>query len=124
MHTEALSDVAVVDHYADLAQEYPAMRPMLTLVNRLTRKEYAESVPAGTSHNALVVTWPSAEMAAVSFDPHRQGLQTVSVDPQRHGFHVEYRTRDSRVIRHECGLDEAETLFDCFVLRLSLTCAE
>lgn len=86
------------------------MHPMLALVERLTRKEYAVSVPASTSLDTLIVTWPGAEIASVGFDP------------QMRCFRVEYWARSSKVIRHKCGLEGAETLFDCFVLRLSLTC--
>src|SRR5258706_13727935 len=109
MHVEKLSDISVLEHYAELAREYPAMRPMLCLVERLTDKGYAGSVPACTSHDHLVVTWKGGDLTSVGFDPeHRR-------------FEVEYRTRDSRVIRHYCTIENAESLFDSFVLRLSLT---
>lgn len=118
MDAEALSDPAVVEHYSELAQEDPVMRPMLILVERLAHKEYADSVPAATSHNALVVTWPQG----VSWSVRARGeMASVHFDQQMRCFRVEYRTRDSRVIRHTCGLEGAETLFDCYVLRLFLT---
>jgi hypothetical protein len=108
MHADRLSDPNILAHYEALAREDPRKAPMRRLVTRLRAKAYADDIPASTSHDALVVAWDNSDTLAIDYDPGRLAFQ------------VEFRTVDSRVTREYCDLNGAESLFDSFVLRLSL----
>jgi hypothetical protein len=108
MRTDRLSDPLIVDHYRGAAIESgPSMRPMLSLVEVLATKEYAANVPAGTSHDILVLGGEHKDNVTVAFLPHVQSFDVRYVDG---------RTGKSET--HKVDIRAVESLVDSLVLRL------
>jgi len=107
MWVPKLSCPELVDHYRDLVAEFGNKHQlMLCLVENLSRKEYASTFSAATSHDSLVI---------------KAGQDMISIDGWDNAFHIRYWDHSAnKVEKHNCEYFEAEKLIDSLLLRLSL----
>lgn len=107
MWVPKLSSPELVSHYRGLvAESGDDYQLMARLVENLSRKEYASSISAATSHDSLVI---------------KAGRDMVSIDGGAKSFHIRYWDHSTnKVENHNCEYFEAEKLIDSLILRLSL----
>jgi len=109
MKAEQLADPALLDFFRALAEELPAMAPLYKLVKRLSAKDYAPLLPAGTSLDRLGIGAADEDAIVVQFLPN------VPV------FQVSYQPRKTGKPEKNLGdIGMAERLIDSLALRLLL----
>jgi hypothetical protein len=110
MRAASLTSPELLAFFRNLADEGDRrFAPMLSVLVRLATKPYADDLPAGTSHHALVIGI-GRERISIEFDPS-DGL-----------FRVRYVVDTSgRGTTRVCPFDGVESLVDAFVLRLDVT---
>lgn len=107
MKAEQLGDPAILEHFRELADDFPAMAPLYLLAKRLSAKDYAALLPAGTSLDMLVIGAEDADAIVVSY------LLGVAV------FQVRYQPlKTGKPDKYLGDIGMAERLIDCLALRL------
>lgn len=109
MKVEQLADPALLEFFRELAEEFPAMAPLYNLAERLSAKDYAPLLPAGTSLDRLVIGAADEDAIVVQYLPNVPAFQ-VTYQPRKTG-------------KPEKNLGDrgmAERLIDSLALRLIL----
>ncbi|MAG94008.1 MAG: hypothetical protein CMJ48_09690 [Planctomycetaceae bacterium] len=111
MRAESLSSPELAEFYSEIVVGGDVeMEPMLQLVRSLSTKPYADSVAVGTSHHDLVIGSLDSDSVSISFWPHMNVFQVRVFDALSHCHET-----------HKCRFDEAESLVESLLLRLSMT---
>ena len=114
MRADALLSPLIVAFFRDIVAEGDtAMAPMLELVQLISSKPHAQSMWAGTSLHSLVIGTSSPDTLSITFLPQ--------VDL----FQIQYFDATTRKHEtHRCPTENAESLVDSLLLRLSLSDAQ